>query len=110
MRVFAFVWRYCARVSPATFRMQAGERASSGTRIRLFLGCNCNHAQRAAGTADYLQRRGNDHGTRRGKLIEIAQAGQTKLTAAVHKVVVRKWWIEGERLTGVGPDGFNADA
>src|SRR5215471_3254522 len=58
----------------------------------------CNHPERAARTTHDFQRGGDHYGSGCWKLIQIAEAGQTKFTAAVHKVVVWEWRIEGERL------------
>ncbi len=66
--------------------------------------------KRAAGTAQDLQRCSDDEGSRGRKLIKITQAGQTKLTAPVHQVMVWEWRIERKRLARVRPNGLHADA
>jgi len=68
-----------------------------------------NDPERAARSADDLQRRSNDHSTGWRKLIQVAQARQTELSAAVHQIVVREGRIEAGCLSGVGPNRLHAD-
>src|SRR6202050_3038695 len=70
---------------------------------------NRDHAQGAAAAAHELERRRNDHRARRRQLIEMAQAGQTELSGAVHDGVVRERWVECARLTRIRADRFDAD-
>src|ERR1700722_10314187 len=67
------------------------------------------HAQRAAGAVDDLQRRGDDDRPGRRELVEVGQARQPETVGAVHDGVAGKHGIETMRLAGVGPDGLHAD-
>jgi hypothetical protein len=71
--------------------------------------CYGNDSQWTTGAADDFQRRGNDNRAGWRKLIKIAQAGQPKLAASVHQVVVRERRVEGSGLACIGPDGLYAD-
>jgi hypothetical protein len=73
-------------------------------------GRNRNHPQRAAGSAYNFQRRRNDNGAGRRKLVEIAQPRQTKPSTTVHQVLVGEWWIESGGLAGIGSDRLEPDA
>src|SRR5580692_5795491 len=73
-------------------------------------GGNRDHAHGTAAASDELERSGNDHSPGRRQLVELAEAGQTELSGAVHHRVVRKRGVERASLTGVGADRFDADA
>src|SRR2546422_3544618 len=87
---------------PTRSQQLHGGRNSSSVQVRTCQGLpmasvynflarrNCNDPQRTAGTAHDLQRRRDHDSSRRRKLVQITKTGQAKLTAAVHKVVVRK--------------------
>lgn len=73
-------------------------------------GRDCNDPQGTAGAADNFQRRGNDDGSGRWKLIKVAQTGQPKLTAAVHEVVIWKRGIESGGLSRIRTDCLHTKA
>src|SRR5215831_11654113 len=56
-----------------------------------------------------LQGRRDHHGADRGKLVKVAESGQSKLAAAVHDVVIWKRRIEGCGASRVGPHGLHSD-
>src|SRR2546427_4997911 len=74
------------------------------------LRCDGNPPHRAARAVDNLQWRGDDYGAGRWELIQVAQAGQAKLAAAVHDVVVRERRVKGSGPAGVRPQPLPADA
>src|SRR5580692_818447 len=78
-------------------------------RLRLASWCDGDHSQRTAGAADDFQWRGDHDGAGGRKLIKVRQAGQPKLAAAVHQIVVREGWVKSGGLTGIGPDRFYPD-
>ena len=47
-----------------------------------------DYAEGAAGTTDDSEGRGDDHGAGGRQLIEIAEAGETELSAAVHDEMI----------------------
>src|SRR5262249_43645771 len=65
--------------------------------------------QRAATAVHDLQWRGDDDGSDRRQLIQIAEAREPELAGAVHDRVIRERRIESARLAGVGADRFDAD-
>src|SRR5215469_16671424 len=67
-----------------------------------------NDPERAARSADDLQRSSNDNSTGWRELIKVAQARQTELSTAVHQIVVRERWIESGCLSGIGPHCLHA--
>src|SRR5688572_33201429 len=66
-------------------------------------------AHGAAAAANQLQRRGDHYRTRRWQSLQVTQAGQSELTAAVHDVVIRKRRIERAGLSGIRADCLDAD-
>src|SRR5689334_8925379 len=67
-------------------------------------------AQRAAGAADDLERRGDDHGPRRRQPVQVDQARDAEFARAMHRRMVGEWGIEAPSLPGVCPDGLHTDA
>src|SRR6516164_11417321 len=63
-----------------------------------------NYSQRATGTTNNFQRCSNDNRAGRRKLVKIAQARQTKLSTAMHKVMVGERWIESGSLASISSD------
>ena len=55
-----------------------------------------------------LQGCGNNYGSDRWELIEVAQAGESQFTGAMHNIVIRKWRVKTARLSRIGADGFDA--
>ena len=94
----------------ATTPTRANRFDSNITAGQIASGCDGNDTQWTAGAAGDFQWRCDDNGSSRWELIEVAQTGQAKLAAAVHKVMVRKGWIKGGGLTGVGPDCLHTQA
>src|SRR5579859_543872 len=74
------------------------------------LRCNRDNPQRTTGPADNFQWSGNHDRTSWGKLIEVRQARQTKLSAAMHQEVVGKGRVKSGRLAGIGTDRLNPDS
>src|SRR2546427_10522011 len=74
------------------------------------LRCDGNPPHRAARAVDNLQWRGDDYGAGRWELIQVAQAGQAKLAAAVHDVVVRERRGKGSGPAGLRPHRLHPDA
>src|SRR5262249_19998668 len=106
------VWGANFRLKSPNFRFYSlsCKRAQSRIPASAFnLRSNCDDSQRTAGTAHYLQRGCDDDGSCRRKLIQVAKAGQAKLAAAVHEVMVRKRRLERERLASIGPNRLHAD-
>src|SRR5438445_7782464 len=104
--------RDASRPSP---RRGWGESVGVNLRGELFaasdtLRCDGTHRHRAARAVDNLQWRGDDYGAGRWELIQVAQAGQAKLAAAVHDVVVRERRVKGSGPAGVRPNRLHADA
>src|SRR5262245_30053243 len=68
------------------------------------------HPQRAAAAVDDLERRGDDHRSRRRELVEIAQAGEAELSGSVHQGVRGERGIERAGLAGVRAHGLDTHA
>jgi len=62
--------------------------ASEGQPYKSTLRGDGEDAEGAAGAVDDFEGGGDDHGAGGGQLIEIAKAGEAKLSASVHEVVV----------------------
>src|SRR5688572_14182686 len=73
----------------------------------------CSHqrdcSNRAATPPHELQWRGDHDRASRWQSIQIAQAGESELAAAVHDVVIRKRRIERAGLSGIRADGLDAN-
>src|SRR5467141_5040945 len=84
--------------------------ASEGQPYKSGLRGDGEDAEGAAGAVDDFEGGGDDHGAGGGQLIEIAKAGEAKLSAAVHDVVVRERRVKLGGLAGVGSYRFDSDA
>src|SRR3984885_9789698 len=79
-------------------------------RAPLLLRHDRQHAQRAAGAVDDLERRRNQDRALRRQLVELAQAGETVTVGLGHEGVGRERRTHAARRTGIGADGFRTPA
>src|SRR5256885_13068755 len=68
------------------------------------------HPERTSTALHNLERRRNHHRTRRGKLVEVAQAREPELARSVHDRVIREWRCESASLSRISADCFHANA
>ena len=68
------------------------------------------HARRAAGAVDELERRDDDHRARRRQLGQVGELGEAVLARAEQEVVDRERRVEAVRGARVGADRLDADA
>ena len=74
--------------TPTNRRKARRYKSKSGCTTRPALRGDGEDAEGAAGAVDDFEGGGDDHGAGGGQLIEIAKAGEAKLSASVHDVVV----------------------
>src|SRR5437660_3120666 len=63
-----------------------------------------------AGAVDDFERGGDDDGTGGGQLIEVAKAGEAKLSAAMHDEMIGEGRVKFGGLARVGSHCFDTDA
>src|SRR5438046_6140573 len=91
----------CTKITK--FTPDLGYKSTSGCTTRPALRGDGEDAEGAAGAVDDFEGGGDDHGAGGGQLIEVAKAGEAKLSASVHDVMrseerrVRKEWRSGRR-------------
>ena len=78
--------------------------------MRLLLRHDCEHAQRAAGAFDDLERRRDQDRALRRQLVEMAEAGEAVTIGLVHEGMGRERRVHAAGRAGVGADGFRAPA